>query len=256
MMRFLNTLEQQYVAATRAATRVLCNSWFSREAILRTTGANPRVCYPGVDPDYFCPDPAVAREPVVLSVGTLAPNKRHDFILEAIATIPAERRPAMEIVGYEMAYGELELGPYATTLLSLAKDRGVDLRLNKEVSDEVLRDRYRRAAVFAFAPSLEPFGIVPLEAMACGTPVVGVAEGGLRETIRNGENGLLTERDPQEFGAALDRVLCDRGLVARLGTHGREDARSTWTWKRSVDQLETHLAWAIDAQRPAVTPSG
>jgi glycosyltransferase involved in cell wall biosynthesis len=226
---------KRYINGVRAATRVLCNSLYSREAILRTTGVEPRVCYLGVDGDFFTPDPAIPREREVLSVGALRAEKRHDRVLDAVAWIPAERRPTLRIAGYAM-------GPdghdFAECLQRAASKKGVTLRMDAGVTDDRLRDAYRRCAVVAFAPYLEPFGLVALEAMACGTPVVGVAEGGLRESIQDGITGLLTGSDPAEIAAALDAVLSDPALAARLGKQGRESVCERWTWERSVDRLE------------------
>ena len=240
----LRRKERQYIASTRAASLVLANSLYSREALVRTTGINPHVCYLGVDTEFFCPDPAVVREPVVLSVGALVSNKKHQFIIAAVATLPVEQRPRLRIIGYEYEFGVKALGRVAKDLLSLAESLGVDLKIEKEVSDEDLRDAYRSAAVVAFAPQLEPFGFIPLEAMACETPVVGVSEGGVRESIEHEVTGLLTGRIPQEFGAALHRVLTDKALASRLAANGREQALRRWSWERSVDELE---AWSHKA---------
>lgn len=249
-LRFLQRAEQDYVRHTRAATQVLANSWYSREAILRTTGVNARVCYLGIDADYFSPDPTVEREPLVLSVGALEPRKRHDFILEAVARIAKARRPRLQIIGYEeeRVRGADGLGPYAKKLLCLAEQHEVELTITKDVSDELLRDRYRRASVLAFAPYLEPFGLVPLEAMACGLPVAGVSEGGVRETVQDGVNGLLTGRDPGEFAMALDRLLTNKAFAAQLGANGREAVCDRWTWNRSTDTLERCFEQALSCE--------
>ncbi|HEX8281372.1 MAG TPA: glycosyltransferase family 4 protein [Chthoniobacterales bacterium] len=237
-VHLLRRKEQQYVASTRAAGLVLANSCYSREAIVRTTGTNPRVCYLGVDAEFFRPEPRIAREAEVLSVGALAPNKRHDFIIHALATIPAERRPALRIIGYELEFGRKALGPVANGLVALAERSGVSLQIDKEVSDDELRLAYQRAGVVAFAPVLEPFGFIPLEAMASAAPVVGVREGGLRETIEDGVTGLLTDRVAADFGAAIARILADKPLAEELGANGRARVLGRWTWQRSADELE------------------
>jgi glycosyltransferase involved in cell wall biosynthesis len=229
---------QEAARNTRAASLVLCNSWYSREALVRSTGLNPRVCYLGVDAHFFRPDPTIPREPVVLSVGTIFPHKGHRTVLEALATIEPSRRPRMRIIGYELKPGDKTLGPMARELLAAAERYGVELTIDKEVSDEALRDAYRRAAVVAFAPHLEPFGLVTLEAMACGAPVVGIAEGGLRETIQDETTGLLAGRDPEALGAAIERLLADPACAARLSAKGRAAVEQIWSWERSVDELE------------------
>ncbi len=230
--------EMRNVANTRAADLVLANSWYSREAILRTSGVNARVCYLGVNSEFFCPDPAVPRENTVLSVSSMTVNKQHDFILKAVAAIPEARRPRMQVIGHDPSMGKRGVGPLSEGLKRLAAERGVDLTISNEVTDEAVRDAYRQAGVVAFAPILEPFGLVPLEAMACGAPVVGVSEAGVRESVEDGVTGLLTERDVRAFGAALDRVLTDRALADDLSVAGRAVVLDKWNWNRSVDRLE------------------
>lgn len=241
--------ERRYVENTRAAGGVIVNSWYSREAILRSTGVSGRVCYAGVDSAFFCPDETVAKEPVVLSVGALVPHKRHEFVLEAVAALPAESRPRLEIIGYETRFGSRPgLGPFALSLQERAGRLRVDLRIEKDITDESLRDAYRRARVFAFAPYLEPFGLVPLEAAACATPTVGVSEAGIRETVRDEETGLLTDLDTEAFAHALDRVLHDALLARTLGQEGRRRAVEEWTWERSGDVLESALRRVAERQ--------
>ena len=252
-LRFYRQKEREFVANTRRATRVLSNSWYSREAILRTTGVNSHVCYLGVDNAFFSPDPTVENKGYVLSVGMLIAHKRHDFIIESIACIPSERRPKMRIIGYEMVFGDKTLGPLGHRLLEKAERLGVELVITKDVSDETLLEAYRECGAVAFAPYLEPFGFVTLEAMACGKPVVGVAEGGVRESIEPGVTGTLTGRDPEEYGAALDRILQDQALAQMLGANGRA-AATRWGWERSADTLERHLRIITGAERTPPSP--
>ena len=243
--RWQERQEENYETGVRIADLTIVNSFYSREGVLRTTGISPRVCYLGVDSAFFRPDPILMREREVLSVGALRPEKRHEFVLEAVAQIPQERRPRLRIIGYEWNRGE----GYADRLSAQAKAQGVELIVETEVTDARLREAYQRCAAVAFAPYLEPFGLVTLEAMACGTPVVGVAEGGLRESVREGETGLLTDRVPAEFGAALDAIVNDSERAAQMGAQGRADVCRNWTWERSTDQLEKCFSAAQENQR-------
>lgn len=89
----------------------------------------------------------------------------------------------------------------------------------------------RSADVVACVPWYEPFGIVPLEAMACGVPVVASATGGLTDTVVDGVTGVLTPpRDPRALGRALRRLLADpsRGMAYGIAGQDRVDARYTW----------------------------
>jgi glycosyltransferase involved in cell wall biosynthesis len=96
-----------------------------------------------------------------------------------------------------------------------------------------------------YAPRLEPFGFAPLEANACGLPVVAVSEGGLRETIRDGVNGLLVDDDPTAIARAVDRILTDAAYAARLSAGAEESVRREWSLPASIDRLEARLAEAI-----------
>jgi glycosyltransferase involved in cell wall biosynthesis len=201
-------------------------------------GINARLCYLGVDAEFFHPDPAITREKRVLSVGSFHPAKRHEFVVDAVATIPQARRPAVHVIGHNIELGPGNAGTYADELCRRAVARDVVLTVSHEVSDEALRNAYRHASVVASAPHLEPFGLIPLEAMACGTPVVGVSEAGLRETVQHEVTGLLTERHPGVFGSAIDQVLCNANLAGQFGQNGREVVQKLWTWRRSADVLE------------------
>ena len=93
-----------------------------------------------------------------------------------------------------------------------------------------------------YVPRLEPFGLAPLEASACGTPVVAVAEGGIRESLTHMESALLIPgRDPVALGRAVLSLLDNPELAIRLGERGRESVRTNWTWDAAIDRLEGYL---------------
>jgi glycosyltransferase involved in cell wall biosynthesis len=92
--------------------------------------------------------------------------------------------------------------------------------------NEKLQELYRRASVFVMPSLVEAFGVVFLEAMACGTPVIGTQVGGIPELIRQGENGLLVSPDnPDELAMAILTVLGDQDLSARMSENGRITAQ-------------------------------
>jgi glycosyltransferase involved in cell wall biosynthesis len=96
-----------------------------------------------------------------------------------------------------------------------------------------------------YAPRLEPFGYAPLEANACGTPVIATAEGGTRETIQDGVNGLVVEHRPEHMAAAIERLIRDDELHHRLSVQAEKAAKEKWSLASSIDRLEQRLAAQI-----------
>ena len=86
--------------------------------------------------------------------------------------------------------------------------------------------------------------------MACGAPVVAVAEGGVRETVIHDSTGWLTRRDPAEFAAAVEAMLIDPARAARLAQRGRAVVTAEWTWERTMLSVEAALAEAAKTRMP------
>jgi glycosyltransferase involved in cell wall biosynthesis len=126
-------------------------------------------------------------------------------------------------------------------LLSIALQEGADSRvrfLGRRRRDE-LRNLYSAADVFISVPWYEPFGITPVEAMACGVPVIGARVGGVKHTVVDGETGLLVEpKDPEAVARALRTLFGNRSLREQMGRAGIRRANSLFTWERVTDSLE------------------
>ena len=170
------------------------------ERIQRCYGRDSDVVYPPVDVDYYSPDPRVPREDFYLVVSALAPYKKVDHAVEAFRQL---RRPLKVIGTGQMAE-------------QIARDCPPNVELLGWQSDTAVRDHLRRCRALLF-PGLEDFGIVPLEATACGTPVIAHAAGGALETVRDaagpGATGLLY--DPQTPEALAEAVRRFENLAIR-----------------------------------------
>jgi glycosyltransferase involved in cell wall biosynthesis len=123
----------------------------------------------------------------------------------------------------------------------LAAETGVQLEIQTMLSEPELVLQYNRATLFLYAPYREPFGLAPLEAMACRTPVVAVNEGGVRETVQNGKSGVLTERDERSFAVAIERLLLDEAAQKELGSRGHDAVHALWTVEQAGQRLLKHL---------------
>jgi len=186
----------------------------------------------GVDLSAFRPDgPAEPRgpRPRILVVSRLVQRKGIGNVVTALADVP---RAELVVAGGPSA-GGLRRDPQARRLLALARRIGVADRV--QLYGRIDRDRVpalmRSADVVACVPWYEPFGIVPLEAMACGIPVVASAVGGLIDTVVHGVSGLhVPPRSPEAIAAAVNRLLDDRQLAARLSREGVMRVRARYGW--------------------------
>jgi glycosyltransferase involved in cell wall biosynthesis len=217
----------------RAAGRVITLSRYAAGRLEEIYGVRAAIVDLGVDAGTFTPPPpGTRREGFVLSVGALHPLKGHQFAIESVAAMPPPR-PAVVVVG--------DRGDAGPLLTQLGERLGVAVSVRRGVPLPELVSLYHRAAALACAQIGEPFGLIALEAMAACTPVVAVDDGGFRETVLDGETGLLVERDPRAFGAALSRVMADPDLAGRLGARGREHVLSRWTWETTARQFDDLL---------------
>jgi glycosyltransferase involved in cell wall biosynthesis len=173
--------------ASRSVTRYVSNSANVRERIARCYQRDAVVVHPPIDLDWWTPDHGERGE-FVLVAGRMVAYKRPELAIEAarsvgLRVVVAGSGPALARIG----------------------DRdGVEVVDSPR--DEVLRSLFRRCRMLAF-PAIEDFGMIPIEAQACGAPVVGMASGGTLETVRHGDTGLLVdEQTPAAFAVAMRQI--------------------------------------------------
>ncbi|MGY1691032.1 D-inositol-3-phosphate glycosyltransferase [Geodermatophilus sp. SYSU D01105] len=238
--------EEQVVAE---ADRLIANTADEARQLVEHYAADPRrtlVVPPGVDLDRFTPgDRTAARRElgiaedavVLLFVGRIQPLKAPDLLLEAAARMladdPALRdRLQVHVIGAPSGSG-LEA---PRQLEQLAAELGLSdlVRFLPPQHAERLAQHYRAADVAVVPSHNESFGLVALEAQACGTPVVAAAVGGLRTAVRDGVSGVLVEgRDPVDYAAAIRAVLARRELLSA----GARRHAGSFSWERTVDSL-------------------
>ena len=189
----------------------------------------------GVDLDHFTPEgPAEPRRPArprVLAVARLVERKGVGEIVAAMRSVA----DAEVVIAGGPERSRLGEDPEARRLGALARRHGVADRVELRGRVE-RRDRpalFRSGDVAVCVPWYEPFGIVPLEAMACGVPVVASGVGGLVDTVVDGVTGVhVPPRDPERLGDALRSLLADPQRRWRLGAAGARRARERYSWDR------------------------
>lgn len=216
------------------ANLILVNSNFMRESVSNVYQVSPKTSYAGVDIDFFDTD-QYQKEDFFFSVGSLTPLKGFDFLIRAIGLLPQESRLPLVIAS------NFENPPEKTYISDLAKSLNVDLHLLLGISDDLLKELYNKAKITLYAPIREPFGLVAIESMASGTPVIGVAEGGLKETIVHGSTGYLTNRDEKEFAAAILNLLSDSKKIEEFGKSAKLEAKKNWSWDQSARSFEKYF---------------
>lgn len=177
---------------------------------------------------------------VVLQLGRMVPRKGVDNVVRALAQLDGPPRARLYIVGGATREPDLHATPELERLRSIAEAHGVADRVvfvgRRDQSE--LRDWYQAADVFATTPWYEPFGITPLEAMACGRPVVASAVGGLKTTVLDGVTGFLVPpNDATALARRLDQLRRQPSLASALGRAGAQRVRRHFTWSDVTAQL-------------------
>ncbi|HEU4616578.1 MAG TPA: glycosyltransferase family 1 protein [Gammaproteobacteria bacterium] len=186
----------------------------------------------GIDRDAF----------VVLQLGRMVPRKGIRTVVEGFACFHRDAsRAELLVVGGESRDPDPKLTPEIGHLEELARAHGVghSVRFTGRRDRDELRYYYSASDVFVTLPWYEPFGITPLEAMACAIPVIGSRVGGVKYTVQDGVTGcLIPSAAPEALAACLKRLYRDRGLAEDYGRCGRARALRWFTWTKVVRQIQ------------------
>jgi D-inositol-3-phosphate glycosyltransferase len=235
-----------------AADRLVANTTEEARQLVELYGASPwrvETVSPGVDLSMFRAGPALearrrlglpADSIVLVFAGRIQPLKGPDIVLHAAAEL-LRSSPALAdklMVVFVGGPSGSEVGAPGR-LDGLAETLGISgsVRLEPPCPQRELADWYRAATVVLVPSHSESFGLVALEAQACGTPVVAAAVGGLRTAVRDGFSGILVEgHDPVAYARVLDKLIASPGRLAEL-SRGALAHASGFGWPATADRL-------------------
>ena len=198
--------------------------------------------------------------PYILYAGTIRPRKNIPRLVEAFAVLRHElaQHPTYKDLKLVLIGDEHSKYPAVRRAVALTRTEAA-VRFLGFVPLDTLRVFYRNAELFAFPSLYEGFGLAPLEAMACGTPVVAASVGGLRTAVDDRVSGLLVAgHDPRDFASAIGRIAQSQSLRSELSAGARMHASSFGWSATSAGLLQSYsaaLANYAPAQRTAASTS-
>lgn len=224
------SLRESWLEQISRVPVVMANSRNTAKRLKDFAGRDSVLVHPPVDAEYFCPDASSPKGGYYLSFARLASVKRVDAVVRAFA-----QTPDLPLV---LVYGEND--PQKEEVLKLAAGHS-NIRAMTGVKDDCLRELIRGATANVYVPWDEDFGMNPVEAMACGVPVVGVAEGGLLETVEDGKTGILLPPGftPDDLAGAVRKL--DQKTAAGMAAECRKSAL-----RFSYTQFAKALKGALD----------
>ena len=198
-------------------------------------------------------------EPIVLQLGRLVPRKGVDNAVRGFAKLVARGIDArLLIVGGESSTPDPKLTPEINRLSAIA----TSLEISNRVTfvgcrgREILKYFYSAADIFVTTPWYEPFGITPLEAMACGTPVIGSNVGGIKFTIKHGETGyLVAPNQPEALSDRLAFLLQNPPLLQLLGKQAIRHVEQCFTWEKVTSAIAALYESVLTANHLTSKPS-
>ena len=198
----------------RNADRIIVGTRYIKRAVMKAYGKSADVCPMGADSEVFKPL-GEKKKKQVLFVGEKNKISGYHFAKKALNLIKNEVRPKLKVISF-----------------SSGKPKLTDAELAKE---------YSRSLLTLCTSYHEPFGLVAVESMASGTPVLAVNEGGYKETVVDGKTGYLLEREPKKFAEKIEYLAGNKEKALALGMKGREHVLKNFNWKKHGECLEKLL---------------
>ncbi|MDI3477208.1 MAG: alpha-maltose-phosphate synthase [Thermoanaerobacterium sp.] len=229
-----------------AADKIIAVSNDSKKDIMKCYNVPEEkieVIYNGIDLNqYKKTDSNVARKKYgidgryILFVGRISRQKGIIHLIDAVKYLPQDVKVVLCASSPDTEEIKIEMKEKVKLYPNI-------IWIDKMVTKEEIIELYSNAEVFVCPSVYEPFGIINLEAMACNTPVVASATGGIKEVVVDGETGFLVEPgNPEDLAEHIKKLLDDRGLAATFGANGRKRVEEMFSWesiaKKTYDMYE------------------
>jgi alpha-1,3/alpha-1,6-mannosyltransferase len=232
----------------RRYRRIFCNSKEVERRLLESGLARcgqTEVTYPGVDTDLLAP--SGRREAFFLVPGRVMWTKNIELAIEAFLGFKLRRSATCDFRLVIAGMVDEKSRPYLKMLRSIAMGRD-DIEFIIGPSDNELFDLYDRSFAVLFTPPNEDWGIVPLEAMSFGKPVISVAGGGPQESLLQGVTGFLRPALAEQFATAMEQLTRDGELYARMSAASRERAR-LFSWGAFAARIDSYVDGFQEAEQ-------
>ena len=186
---------------------MLSNSEFTQKNVKKAYGIESKVSYLGVDTDFFKPEKS-KKDIDVLYIGAKDQVDGYDLLKNALNLIPEKLSVKYHVTGEGW------------------------------MSDADLKRLYNRAKIVVCLANNEPFGLIPLEAAACGVPVIALNSGGYKETVINERTGYLIEQDSKKLAEKIQYLLSFPDQLIEMGKNARRIVESKWNWDTLSAEVE------------------
>jgi glycosyltransferase involved in cell wall biosynthesis len=237
----LKVLDRRFA---RHVDAVFANSRFSKTLALDAYGyadSQVGICYPGVDTNRFCPSAdVIKKEKQFVTCARLTKFKNVDKILHAFTRLTTQGATLI-VIGDGEEYARL---------VDLSRQLSLEgtVLFRKSVSDAEMVNTLRESVALIHAAEEEPFGLAPVEAMACGTPVIAIKGGGPAETIVHGETGYLCDSaSPENLSIAIECMIAQSSDMSLTRDASVMKAK-LFSWQSATDSLERAFSALMDSR--------
>jgi Glycosyltransferase len=222
--------------ATNKCSKIITNSENVKQRVKYYFNRDAVVISPGIEYGKFT---NLGKEKYFLYVSRFVPNKRQDFVIDAFKHFERLYDKNKE---YKLILaGDVPKVEESITYFNQLKEyaQGYNIEFKDNITDEELKELYGKAFAFLFAGLDEDFGLVPLEAMSAGKPVISVNEGGPKQYIKNEKNGILVN-SPDEMAYYMDFLIERPALYEDISKNAQETAKQ-YDWSNFLHKLDEEL---------------